>query len=38
MSRIEAVITDFGGVLTSPLVDSFVSATQASGISLEELG
>ena len=38
MSRIEAVITDFGGVLTSPLLDSFVSATQASGISLEELG
>jgi putative hydrolase of the HAD superfamily len=38
MSRIEAVITDFGGVLTSPLVNSFVSATQASGISLEELG
>ena len=38
MSRIEAVITDFGGVLTSPLLDSFVSATQVSGISLEELG
>jgi putative hydrolase of the HAD superfamily len=38
MSRIEAVITDFGGVLTSPLLDSFVSATEASGISLEELG
>jgi putative hydrolase of the HAD superfamily len=38
MSRIEAVITDFGGVLTSPLLDSFVSATQESGISLEELG
>jgi putative hydrolase of the HAD superfamily len=38
MSRIEAIITDFGGVLTSPLLGSFVSATQASGISLEELG
>jgi putative hydrolase of the HAD superfamily len=38
MSRIEAVITDFGGVLTSPLLDSFVGATQASGITLEELG
>ncbi|HTX13054.1 MAG TPA: HAD family phosphatase [Solirubrobacteraceae bacterium] len=38
MSRIEAVVTDFGGVLTTPLLDSFVSATQASGISLEELG
>jgi putative hydrolase of the HAD superfamily len=38
MTRIEAVVTDFGGVLTSPLLDSFVGATQASGISLEELG
>jgi putative hydrolase of the HAD superfamily len=38
MSRIETVITDFGGVLTSPLLDSFVSATQVAGISLEELG
>jgi putative hydrolase of the HAD superfamily len=38
MSRIEAVVTDFGGVLTSPLLDSFVGATQASGISLEQLG
>jgi putative hydrolase of the HAD superfamily len=38
MSRIEAVVTDFGGVLTSPLLDAFRGATQASGISLEELG
>ena len=38
MSRVEAVITDFGGVLTSPLLDSFVGAVESSGISLEELG
>ncbi|HUA47774.1 MAG TPA: HAD family phosphatase [Solirubrobacteraceae bacterium] len=38
MSRIEAVITDFGGVLTSPLLDSFVGAVESSGITLEELG
>jgi putative hydrolase of the HAD superfamily len=38
MSRIEAVVSDFGGVLTTPLHDSFVGAVQSSGISLEELG
>ncbi len=38
MSRVEAVITDFGGVLTSPLLDSFVAFQESSGISLEELG
>lgn len=38
MSRIEAIISDFGGVLTSPLLDSFVAFQEASGISLEELG
>jgi putative hydrolase of the HAD superfamily len=38
MSRIEAVISDFGGVLTSPLLDSFAAFQNASGISLEELG
>jgi putative hydrolase of the HAD superfamily len=38
MNRVEAVITDFGGVLTSPLLDSFVGAVESSGISLEELG
>jgi len=38
MSRIEAVISDFGGVLTTSLHDSFVGAVQSSGISLEELG
>jgi putative hydrolase of the HAD superfamily len=38
MSRIDAVITDFGGVLTSPLLDSFVAFQDSSGISLESLG
>jgi putative hydrolase of the HAD superfamily len=38
MSRIEAVISDFGGVLTSPLLDSFAAFQDSSGISLEELG
>jgi len=35
---IEAVVSDFGGVLTSPLLDSFVAFQDASGISLEQLG
>jgi putative hydrolase of the HAD superfamily len=38
MSRVEAVITDFGGVLTSPLLDSFAAFQDSSGISLESLG
>jgi putative hydrolase of the HAD superfamily len=38
MSRIEAVISDFGGVLTSPLLDSFTAFQESSGISLEQLG
>ena len=38
MSRIEAVISDFGGVLTSALVDSFVGVLDSSGVSLEVLG
>jgi putative hydrolase of the HAD superfamily len=35
---IDAVISDFGGVLTSPLLDSFLAFQNASGIPLEELG
>jgi putative hydrolase of the HAD superfamily len=35
---IQAVISDFGGVLTSPLMDSFVAFQNASGIPLEALG
>src|SRR5271170_7047213 len=38
MSRVEAIITDFGGVLTSPLMDSFTGLMDSSGISLESLG
>ena len=38
MSRIEAIISDFGGVLTSPLLDSFTAFQDSSGISLQELG
>jgi putative hydrolase of the HAD superfamily len=38
MSPIEAVISDFGGVLTSPLLDSFTAYQDSSGISLQELG
>jgi putative hydrolase of the HAD superfamily len=35
---IEAVISDFGGVLTSPLLDSFTAFQDESGLSLEQLG
>jgi putative hydrolase of the HAD superfamily len=38
VSPITAVISDFGGVLTSPLLDSFVAFQESSGISLEQLG
>ncbi len=36
--RLEAVISDFGGVLTSPLLDSFAAFQEASGIAFEQLG
>ena len=35
---ISAVICDFGGVLTSPLVRAFLAFQERSGVSLEELG
>ncbi len=38
MPRVGAVISDFGGVLTSPLLGSFQAFAESSGISLEELG
>ncbi len=38
MSRIDAVVSDFGGVLTSPLLGAFAELMQSSGISLEALG
>jgi putative hydrolase of the HAD superfamily len=36
--RIEAVISDFGGVLTTPLVESFMAFQDETGISMETLG
>jgi putative hydrolase of the HAD superfamily len=38
MTDIKAVVSDFGGVLTSPLLDSFAAIQDSSGISLEHLG
>jgi putative hydrolase of the HAD superfamily len=38
VSRIQAVISDFGGVLTSPLLDSFQAFQAQSGISPAALG
>lgn len=35
---ISAVISDFGGVLTTPLIGSFLAFQEQSGVSLEELG
>jgi putative hydrolase of the HAD superfamily len=38
VTRVEAVISDFGGVLTSPLLHSFAAFQDHSGIPLETLG
>jgi putative hydrolase of the HAD superfamily len=35
---IRALISDFGGVLTTPLIESFLAYQRESGIALEELG
>jgi putative hydrolase of the HAD superfamily len=35
---IRAVISDFGGVLTTPLIESFMAYQRESGVSLEDLG
>jgi len=37
-ARIEAVVSDFGGVLTSPLVQSFMAFQDQTGITTETLG
>jgi putative hydrolase of the HAD superfamily len=37
-SAIEAIVSDFGGVLTSPMTESFVGVLDSSGVSIEELG
>ncbi|MHB8656670.1 MAG: HAD family hydrolase [Solirubrobacteraceae bacterium] len=36
MTRLKAVLSDFGGVLTSPLIDSFLAFQEQSGISPQE--
>ncbi|HKF82620.1 MAG TPA: HAD family phosphatase [Solirubrobacterales bacterium] len=38
MAELEAVVSDFGGVLTTPLLSSFVAVQDEIGISPEELG
>jgi putative hydrolase of the HAD superfamily len=38
VTPVEAIISDFGGVLTSPLLDSFAAFQDSSGVSLAELG
>jgi putative hydrolase of the HAD superfamily len=38
MAEIETVISDFGGVLTSPLVQSFMAFQDETGITTEALG
>ena len=35
---IRAVISDFGGVLTSPLIESFMAYQESSGVRFEDLG
>lgn len=37
-ARIEAVVSDFGGVLTTPLIQSFMAYQDETGISTENLG
>jgi putative hydrolase of the HAD superfamily len=38
MAQIKAAISDFGGVLTSPLMNFFAAFQDSSGVSLETLG
>jgi len=38
VSPIRAVISDFGGVLTAPLLEAFTSIQESTGISMEALG
>jgi putative hydrolase of the HAD superfamily len=37
-TRIEAVVSDFGGVLTTPLIQSFMAYQDETGVSTENLG
>jgi putative hydrolase of the HAD superfamily len=38
MSRVEAVVSDFGGVLTTPLMEAFMALQTANDIPLEAFG
>jgi putative hydrolase of the HAD superfamily len=38
MAEIEAIVSDFGGVLTSPLIQSFMAFQDKTGITTETLG
>lgn len=38
MTRIEAIVCDFGGVLTTPLLDAFLGLQESHGIPLEAFG
>jgi putative hydrolase of the HAD superfamily len=38
MSAVETIVCDFGGVLTSPLLDAFIAYGERTGIGLEALG
>jgi putative hydrolase of the HAD superfamily len=38
MTRIDAIVCDFGGVLTTPLVDAFLGLQQSRGIPLDAFG
>ena len=38
MSAPKAIISDFGGVLTTPLGNAFAAWSQESGVPLEDLG
>ncbi|HVY96062.1 MAG TPA: HAD family phosphatase [Solirubrobacterales bacterium] len=38
MAEIEAIVSDFGGVLTTPLLESFAAFQDQTGIQTEDLG
>jgi putative hydrolase of the HAD superfamily len=38
LTHFKAVISDFGGVLTTPLIESFLAYQRETGIALEDLG
>ena len=37
-AKLEAIVSDFGGVLTTPLIQSFAAVQDQTGIPMEELG